>query len=112
LAPKRVFKDRELSERALRDLYTARALKVVHAVVATSFARPQAAWSGGGIHIGPPRGVSGRIRTSYDFSFKLSLPKGDEELVEQVLTLILGGERRKFDPSGNEWPEKSTIKRK
>lgn len=56
--------------------------------------------------------MSGKIRTGYDFSFKLKLPKGDEELVEQVLSLILGGERRKFDPSGNEWPAESPVERK
>lgn len=112
MAPKRVVKGRKLSERALRDLCAARALKVVHALVVTSFARSQATWSGGGIHVGPPRGVTGRVRAGYDFSFKLKLPKREDELVEQVLSLILGGQRRPFDPNGDEWPEKSIIKRK
>jgi hypothetical protein len=111
LAPKRAVKSRELSSRALRDMLAARALRLVHVIVVTSLAKPQAVWSGGGIHVGPPKNVSNKARGGYDFSFRLTLPKVDEELVEKVLSLILGGERRTFDPSGNEWPEEPPAKR-
>jgi hypothetical protein len=89
-------------------MLAARAYNVIHAIIASSFARAEAAYSGGGIHVGPPRGRAERIGgDAYDFSFKLRISKADEKLVEQVLSLILGGIRCKFDVNGNEWPDKS-----
>lgn len=112
LAPKRAPASKSMSKLAQRDLRVARVYNVVHAIIASGFARAGATYSGGGIHIGPPRGrVDSIDGDAYDFSFKLKISKADEKLVEQVLSLILGGKRCPFDPNGNEWPDKSSYDR-
>ena len=99
MSPVRATKVGILSGRAQQDLLLYRVHTVVHAIIPPQYANSDETASGGGIHVGPPKGFGSKAnRDIYDFSFKLRLSKADDKMVEGILSAILGGTRQPFHP--------------
>ena len=92
-----------VTKRVLRDILVWRALDAVSGITIPSGLKARNAWSGGGVHVGPPKGKPGKKRGLVcEFSID---PGFDNPLIVSVLRAILGGPKVTYKPDGSEWPD-------
>ena len=96
-----------VSVRVRRDALVQRALNAVHSIVFFAGPRVSRIYSGGGVHVGPPKGKNRRA-VDEDFICDFSVdPAIASDLLVKVLGSILGGKSVTYMDSGNEWRDLS-----